>query len=138
MSSITLQINPTLEQQLREKAARKGVGLDVYVQALLEKFANNEYAESRQIKSSKEEEDLLKKISLGLSEDFWVEYRGLVEKRKAEVIDDEELTCLIEMTRQIERANAKRMEHLAALARLRNVSLSKIMEQLSITPESYA
>jgi len=138
MSSITLQINPTLEQQLREKAARKGVGLDVYVQALLEKFANNENAESRQLKLSKEEEDLLKKISLGLSETFWVEYKRLVEKRQSESIDDEELACLIEMTRQIERANAKRMEHLAAIARLRNVSLSKVMEQLSITPESYA
>jgi len=138
MSSITLQINPTLEQQLREKAARKGVGLDVYVQALLEKFANNENAELRQLKLSKEEEDLLKKISLGLSETFWVEYKRLVEKRQSESIDDEELACLIEMTRQIERANAKRMEHLAAIARLRNVSLSKVMEQLSITPESYA
>ncbi len=138
MSSITLQINPALEQQLREKAARKGVGLDVYVQALLEKFANIENPEARISKSNKEEEDLLKKIRLGLSEDFWVEYKRLVEKRQAEAIDDEELACLIEMTREVERTNARRMEYLAALARLRNVSLPRVMEQLGIKPESYA
>jgi len=138
MSSITLQINPALELKLREKAARKGVGLDVYVQALLEKFANTENPESRILKSNKEEEDLLKKISLGLSEEFWVEYKRLVEKRQYEIIDDEELACLIEMTRQVESANAKRLEYLAALARLRNVSLPKVMEQLGIKPESYA
>ncbi len=138
MSSITLQINPTLEQQLREKAARKGVGLDVYVQALFEKFANAENAEPRQQKLSKEEEDLLKKINLGLSEAFWNEYKMLIEKRQSEVIDEEELACLIEMNRQIESANARRMQYLTALARLRNVSLSKVMEQLGIKPESYA
>lgn len=138
MSSITLQINPALEQQLREKAARKGVGLDVYVQALLEKFANSEGSDSRVSKSNQEEEGLLKKISLGLSEEFWSEFRRLVAKRQIEAIDEEELACLIEMTRQIENANAKRMEHLAALARLRNVSLAKVMEQLGIKPEGYA
>ena len=138
MSSITLQINPALEQQLREKAARKGVGLDVYVQALLEKFANTESSDSRVSKSNQEEEGLLKKISLGLSEEFWNEYRSLVEKRQKEAVDEVELACLIEMTRQIESANAKRMEYLAALAKLRNVSLTNVMEQLGIKPETYA
>ena len=81
---------------------------------------------------------MLKKINLGISEEFWVEYRRLVKKRQAEAIDDEELACLIEMTSQVERANARRLEYLAALARLRNVSLPKVMEQLGIKPENYA
>lgn len=138
MSSITLQINPALEQNLREKAAQKGVGLDHFIQSLLEKASSAEPPEPQKSRLSKEEEGLLQKVKLGFSEEFWVEYRRLSEKRQSEMIDSEDLECLIEMTRQVEAANAKRIEHLAALARLRNVSLPKVMEQLGIKPESYA
>ncbi len=132
--SITIQVNPTLEKRLREKAAKKGVGLDSYLAQALEYFAQSDIPADFKA----EESELLKKIDLGFSTSFWLEYKNLVQKRQSERIEDEELKHLIEMTRQVESANVKRIESLVALARLRNVSVRELMQQLGIRPESYA
>jgi len=132
--SITIQINPAIEKQLREKAAKKGVGLDSYLAQALEYFAQADIPAD----FKPQESELLKNIDLGFSAAFWDEYKSLVQKRQSERIENEELERLIEMTRQVERANVKRMESLVTLARLRKVSLRELMQQLGIRPESYA
>ena len=138
MSSITLQINPALEQNLREKAARKGVGLDSYIQSLLEKVGNAEPIEPHISRLSKEEEGLLEKASLGLSEEFWEKYRGFVAIKETRFLTESERAEFIAMTDQVEAANARRMKYLVKLAQLRQVPLLQLMEQLGIKGGGYA
>ena len=78
------------------------------------------------------EADLLSHINLGMGEDFWKEYSGLKEKRKQETLTPEEHTQLIALSDELELANARRMEYLLALARLRGISLRQLMQDLGI------
>ena len=138
MSSITLQLNPALEQNLREKAAQKGVGLDHYIQSLLEKISSAEPPEHQKPRLSKEEEVLLQKSSLGLSEEFWEKYRGFVAIKESRVLTESERAEFIAMTDQVEAANARRMKHLVKLAQIRQVPLLQLMAQLGIKGGNYA
>lgn len=83
-----------------------------------------------------DETTLLQKINQGLPLATWQRYHELVAKRRAETPTPEEHAGLIALSNQIEEAHARRMEYLVELARLRQISLEALMEQLGIkTPE---
>jgi hypothetical protein len=85
-----------------------------------------------------EEAELLLKINQGISSDLRASYQILREKREAETLDDKEYDSLIQLSNQIEQIGAQRLEALAKLAQLRQVSLLDLMETLGIQPVSYA
>jgi hypothetical protein len=86
----------------------------------------------------KEEAELLLKINQGIPSDLRASYQILREKREAETLDDKEYDSLIQLSNQIEQIGAQRLEALAKLAQLRQVSLLDLMETLGIQPVSYA
>ncbi len=75
---------------------------------------------------------LLEKTLLGFSENFWERHEKLVQKKLAEKIEENELAELIEMTRQIENANAQRLEAAYQLAVLGNRNLKDLMREMGI------
>jgi hypothetical protein len=85
-----------------------------------------------------EEARLLLKINQGIPSDLRASYQILREKREAETLDDKEYNSLIQLSNQIEQMGAQRLEALAKLAQLRQVSLLDLMETLGIQPVSYA
>jgi hypothetical protein len=85
-----------------------------------------------------EEAELLLKINQGIPSDLRTSYQILREKREAETLDDKEYDSLIQLSNQIEQIGAQRLEALAKLAQLRQVSLLDLMETLGIQPVSYA
>jgi hypothetical protein len=85
-----------------------------------------------------EEAELLLKINQGIPTDLRTSYQILREKREAETLDDKEYDSLIQLGNQIEQIGAQRLEALANLAQLRQVSLLDLMETLGIKPLSYA
>jgi hypothetical protein len=85
-----------------------------------------------------EEAQLLLKINQGIPTDLRTSYQILREKREAETLDDKEYDSLIQLSNQIEQIGAQRLEALAKLAQLRQVSLLDLMETLGIQPVSYA
>jgi hypothetical protein len=85
-----------------------------------------------------EEAQLLLKINQGIPTDLRASYQILREKREAETLDDKEYDSLIQLSNQIEQIGAQRLEALAKLAQLRQVSLLDLMETLGIQPVSYA
>jgi hypothetical protein len=85
-----------------------------------------------------EEAQLLLKINQGIPSDLRASYQILREKREAETLDDQEYDSLIQLSNQIEQIGAQRLEALAKLAQLRQVSLLDLMETLGIKPVSYA
>ena len=107
----------------------------------LERFAFQVIAlrARRQVHSLPQTEaKLLLKINEGLPPEVQRRYDELVAKRRAESLTPDEYEELLRLTDQIENLEARRMEYLAELARLRKVSLTDLMETLHIRPPAYA
>jgi hypothetical protein len=84
-----------------------------------------------------EEAQLLLKINQGIPSDLRTSYQALRKKREAEILDAKEHDTLIQLSNHIEQIGAQRLEALANLAQLRQVSLLDLMETLGIQPVSY-
>ena len=84
-----------------------------------------------------EEAQLLHKINQGIDPELRAEYQMLRVKLEAETLTDAEYNTLIQLSNQIEQFGAQRLEALANLAQLRQVSLSELMKTLGIQPVTY-
>lgn len=84
-----------------------------------------------------EEAQLLQKINQGIAPELRAQYQTLRKKKEAETLTDAEYNTLIQLSNQIEQFGAQRLEALANLAQLRQVSLSELMETLGIQPVTY-
>ncbi|MCW5850462.1 MAG: STAS/SEC14 domain-containing protein [Anaerolineae bacterium] len=83
---------------------------------------------------SKAESDLLLKINEGIPKDLWDRYHTLILKRDDETLGPDEYAELLTLSDQVEEYNAQRIGYLVELARLRGVSLDKLMSDLGIHP----
>ncbi len=83
------------------------------------------------------ETELLKKINTGAPSVIQKRYNFLVKKRNNETLTDEEYQELLELTAYMENLGVKRLEYLLELAKLRNLSLDEIVEQLQLKPRLY-
>jgi hypothetical protein len=84
-----------------------------------------------------EEAQLLLNINQGIPADLRAHYQILCQKRDAETLTDVEYETLIQLSNQIEQIGAQRLEALASLAQLRQVSLLDLMGTLGIQPMTY-
>jgi hypothetical protein len=84
-----------------------------------------------------EEAQLLLKINQGIPAHLLAQYQILREKRAAETLSDLEHHNLIQLSTQIEQIGVQRLEALAHLAQLRQVSLLDLMETLGIQQMGY-
>lgn len=139
--TLTIELRPETESRLRKVASSSGLDTQEFVQRYLEVQFRSEPAASQ---FSPREAELLQQIELDLPEARWRRYRKLSKKLLAEqrsATGEKSLVAgeyeeLLELTEQVEAANAKRIERLIELARLRKVSLPELMKQLGIkTPE---
>jgi hypothetical protein len=85
----------------------------------------------------RKEAELLQKINQGLSIEVQQRFTLLTAKRRTETLTAEEYQELLELVDEIELKDAKRVEYLAELAQLRNISLRMLMKQLDIRPPAY-
>ncbi|MFM9158477.1 MAG: STAS/SEC14 domain-containing protein, partial [Dolichospermum sp.] len=83
------------------------------------------------------ESELLLKINQGIPLDIQKDYNNLIAKRDAETLTNHEYKELLNLTQQIEKQQAQRIEYLAELASLRGISLNTLMENLGIPTQSY-
>jgi hypothetical protein len=61
-------------------------------------------------------------------------YDYQIARRDAETLTAAEHQELLQLTDQVELHNVERLEHLSALARMRGVSLTQLMQDLGIEP----
>lgn len=132
--TLTIDLTPELEAQLRAEAASKGVDASTFVVRALEKQLQRKSNQRVPSTLSQEESALLQQINQGLPETVWQEYHDLVAKRRSEILTPEEHTRLIALSDSIEEAHAVRMAHVAELARWRQVPLKTLMGQLGLKP----
>jgi len=107
----------------------------------LDKFVSRVIALEAQRKAPslpQAEAELLLKINQGVPPEVQKRYDELVAKRQGETLTPDEHNELLRLTSQIENLQARRMEHLAELARLRKTSLTALMESLGIRTPAYA
>ena len=133
--TISLEIAPELENQLRQTAAKNGTTLESYLTELIQRDLRS--CEEIGINLPKTEAELLAQINLGLSEEMWQKYHLLLDKRRAEILEPNEQQELIEISDRIERENAKRIAALAKLSQIRGVEIGILMEELGIKTPSY-
>ncbi|NUQ61558.1 MAG: hypothetical protein HUU20_03665 [Pirellulales bacterium] len=135
--TLTIDIAPELESQIRDRAAQQGLDLPEYVvRALREHLSQTESRGPPHL--AKAEARLLQEINVGPPEEVWHRYRALIQKRQAEMLAEAEQAELIAISDLLEELNARRLERLAELARMRNTSLTAVMEQLGIKAPPHA
>jgi hypothetical protein len=81
---------------------------------------------------SPQEGFLLDKINEGLPANVWERFHLLVARRRDDTLSSEEHAELVELTNRIEVAHARRMESVWELAKLRNKTLSEMLDELKI------
>ena len=85
----------------------------------------------------KKEAVLLQKINQGIPLNLNDKYKKLIVKRQAENLTQEEYKELLLLSDKVEKIEAQCVENLAKLAKLRQVSISDLMNSLGIQAPSY-
>jgi hypothetical protein len=101
----------------------------------LEQFADEVIALRAQRRApnlSHNETELLQRINHGGSIEMRVRFRDLRNKVLEEIATHDEQDELIQLSDQIEEADAQRLRDLTLLAHIRNVSLDELLKQLEI------
>lgn len=83
------------------------------------------------------ETELLARINQGLPQASRTLLNGLIKKRQAHTITDNELQELIQLTNQIELRDAERLKDLLELSHLRDVPLDELIKQLGLKPHPH-
>ena len=130
--SIVVQVNPSVEHRLREKAVKKGVGINQFISQFLENTFGYDIAKPASV--SEYEAKLLQQVNLDIPSEKWTLYLNLKEKRQKNTLSTSEHHELLNLINDVEAANARRISVLAELAQLRNVPIRVLMEHLGLTP----
>jgi len=95
-------------------------------------------AQQKAVSLSPGESALLLKINTGLGAETQARYDQLIAKRRSETLTTDEYAELLRLTQQAEQIDGQRVEALVELAKLRNVPLKTVMQQLEIQTPAYA
>lgn len=83
---------------------------------------------------STNESELLIKINQDLPQELRQLYQTLIEKRNQENLTEAEYQQLLELTEQVEKYQAQRLEYLTQLAQIRQLSLTNLIAQMGLKP----
>lgn len=124
----TIQTNGFSREELLRAAAQLNA-------AELEKFVDGAIelrARMRDKSLSVRESELLLKINRGISAKAQRRFDELVDKRRGETLTEAEHQELLRLTNRIEKADARRIELIAELARLKGQTFDEVIKDLGI------
>lgn len=131
--ALTIEITPEAEQRLRQAAYAVGLSPDIYALQLIHKSLGSDGSKAfESSRLSKEEADLIETINDSHSDIDRPRYNMLIEKRGDETLSDEEYDTLLALTARLDKANLIRMEAIASLVQLRNISTDDVMNSLDL------
>lgn len=87
---------------------------------------------------TKDESELMLKISQSAPPDVRKRFAELVARRQEEKLTPDEHQELLRLNDLIEKSDAERMRHMLELARIRGVSLEVMMGELGMHPPAHA
>jgi len=128
--SLTLQLPPELEAEIRRVAARDGIAPEAYAVSALEARVRQEvHAGPPDVESW-----LLEQVNTGLPPSTWERYHALKARRREDALSGAEYSELLQLTDSVEQWNARRLELLIQLARLRGTPLRALIEEMGLAP----
>ena len=128
--TVTIDLTPELETELRDEATREGTDLSVLIlNTLRQRRPGNRHIVPH---LSKEESELLLKINAGLPEETWKRHHILDGRRQAETLTPEEHAELLQINDEIEEDGVRRIGYVAKLAEFRGKSLDEMMKSLGL------
>lgn len=133
MSTISVQSEVSLESMIRGVEQLSTPDLEQLVDRVLAVRARR-----RAPSLSRKETDLLRNINQGLPISTQQRFDELTAKRRADTLKPDEHQELLQALDQIEQYDVKRLEALAELAQVRNVSIRVLMKDLGIHSPDYA
>jgi len=133
MSTISVQSEVSLTAMIRGVEQLSTPDLEQLVDRVLTVRARR-----RAPSLSRKETELLRKINQGLPVGIQQRFDELTAKRRAETLNPDEHQELLQVLDQIEHHDVKRLEALAELAQVRNVSIRVLMKDLGIHSPDYA
>lgn len=134
--TLTLEIDPELEQTIRARAASAGLPADQYVLELLQERLAPPHGGPRGLPPA--EAALLERINEGLPPEIWERYHALKDRRHAENFTAAERAELIRLVNRVEVWNARRLKWVAELAQLRGVPFPELVQQLGLGAPAHA
>ena len=127
--TLLVDLPPEIEARVHEVAQAEGLDVSALMREAVEARVR-QYDPARPLA----EADLLLRINRSFSESFWDTYRALIAKRRAETLTSQEQQELIGMSDQLEAWHVERLRYLVKLAKLRQVSLDALTQQLGLRP----
>lgn len=85
---------------------------------------------------SKEQSLLLQQINQSIPKNLQERYDLLITKRRADTLTDVEYQELLELSDRIEALDVKRLEYLSDLAKLRQTSLTAVIQEFQLQPKA--
>jgi hypothetical protein len=85
---------------------------------------------------SKEQSILLQQINQSIPPKLQERYDLLITKRRADTLTDDEYQELLELSDRIEAIDVKRLGYLSELAKLRQTSLTALIQELQLQPKA--
>jgi hemerythrin-like domain-containing protein len=122
-------MNSSVSTLFHEAERLDNRSLDVFIDNILSLRVRREVSNIQ-----KEEASLLEKINKSLSLKQVERFRILNQRRLEDTISTTEYDELLVLLEKTEKLNSNRIKHLVSLARLRNVSVLELMNQLNISP----
>jgi hypothetical protein len=125
MATVKIEVSPlNLLQAIQQLSQPE---LDKFIETLLQ-FKAQKIAPNL----SQQESEILLKINQDLPLELQHQYQILIEKRHQETLTESEYEQLLELTEQVEKNQAQRMEYLTQLAQIRQVSLTTLITQMEV------
>ncbi len=124
-------MNTTINTLFHEVERLDNRSLDIFIDSIVSLRIRREVSNEQ-----KEESLLLEKINKGLSLKQVERFKILDQKRFDEILTNEEYTELSALVEKIENLNVRRLKHLIALSKLRNVSVRELVKQLNLSPNN--
>ena len=120
-------MNSSVNNLFQEVERLDNRSLDIFIDSIVSLRVRREVSDKQ-----KEEALLLEKINKSLPLKQVERFRMLNEKRLNEALITSEYDELMVLLEKTEKLNTNRVKHLSALARLKNVPVRELMEQLDI------
>ncbi len=128
--TVTLDLSPEMETELRHEAAREGLDPNRFILTALEERLHRE---SRAVPHlSRSETALMEAIGANWPRETQARFDSLVAKRRAHKITSGELAELTSLAEQSEIMAAERVRAVGELARLRGLSFDEMWRRLGI------
>lgn len=123
-----MAINSSVATLFHEAEQLDNRSLDAFIDNILSLRIQRETTDKQ-----KEEAILLKKINKSLSIEQIERFKALNQKRIEGNISEQEYSELLILLEKVEKLNVNRLKYLIILARLRNISVRELMNQLGIS-----